>query len=245
MAISAVFRERLVNTILSVPPFRSGDFRIVADSAGSSKIRVTVTYQYDDEIWFKAVFDASATRSPQRDKIGVNLQPGEVARLDKFSLGTIDDLVASFHSWLASLPAEIEAADRIAAAIRAEEEAVAEFFDQFGEVPDEPFSDDELTTLASALDKLRARLEEAERERGKTEADIENRITTLEQEIAMLKSRATSLKKPVWIRLFTSRLAVWLQDPKNRRLLEWGGGMIKGLLTSGGNGSANSGAHSD
>ena len=151
----------------------------------------------------------------------------------------LDGLKKGIEQWLERIRTEMQS-HPIVRQLHQQEEQLAALKEEFANVPDEFFSQDEAAALRIRLDELEQRMAANLKQSIGDKDTLTERITSISADIQMLKDNVETLSKPHWRNALASRLFGWLQDPNNQKLLVSGVDVARNLL-EGGHKSAGSG----
>ena len=200
--------------------FKCNDFELQASEEQNALL---IQYRYDVNIWFRVTIE--------KGEIYCTRRPGTLTTEGGSQLNNRQQLVSAIADWLEAVSEEIHTGP-IQREMAKQREQIEELIGQFGNAPDEFFSQEERelasNKLADLEDRLSAHLKEHAAERG----SLKEQLDELHDDFNTLRDQLESLKKPNWVRCLVVRATTWLKDPLNRELLKDGGDLVKGFLES-------------
>jgi len=162
-------------------------------------------------------------------KFKINTCPGELILEEGFEYYGKDKMLHSISDWLIRIWEELQALP-FNREINNIKTKVDELYEQFSNISDDYFNDEEAEKLKEKLDELHNKFEEQIRKQKITEEELSKKIEKLDKEIDSLKQTVKIYNKKNWFKSFSSKILNWASDPQNQKMIKNGVDIVKGFL---------------
>lgn len=171
--------------------------------------------------------------------IHVFSSPGKILTREHEIIHESDELIQQVASWVQRIDTELSAIP-LNRKLSEQQRELDELTEQFAGIPEDFFSKEEAEDLKCRLDQFEEQFAESIRQGTADKVEANRRISSLHDEIQMLKRQLDTLNQKGWTRSALVRITNWARDPLNRQLLKSGGELAKELLLPAGNGGDHS-----
>jgi hypothetical protein len=226
--VRQAFLKEISDTLSKSEYFEEQDFKLVWKEANRG-YDLQISYRYDDAYGLSGHVGEEIEDGAREIGIQGTARPGDIGLSENFKVYGRAKFLAYVTQWAGRLRSELQAIP-VNRAIEDQRKQIEELLGKFAKLPNEYFSREEAESLKSRLDALEQQMIESIVSNAAEEEDVSARVTSLEQDFTVLKETLGNLKKPGWARAFATRVARWMHDSDNRKLLADGVDITRRLL---------------
>jgi hypothetical protein len=226
--VRQAFLKELNDALSKSEHFEEHDFKVDWKAANVG-YDLTIVYRYDEAYGINAHVGEDIEEGKREIGIWGTASPGDIGTSESFTIYGRTKFFAYVKQWLGRLRTELQAVpvNRI---VEEQRKQIEELIGTFAKLPNEYFSRDEAEVLKARLDALEQQMVEVIISNAAEDEDVSSRVSNLEQDFTVLKEHVQTLKKPGWTRAFATRVAKWMRDSDNRKLLADGVEITRRLL---------------
>lgn len=169
----------------------------------------------------------------EKSEIVAEASPGEFYFTEPLTFDTPAAMVVGIHDWVDRIESELQARP-VNRELQRQQQEIEGLIQQFQQMPEQYFTRDEAEDVRARLDALEERLAENIRQNVENERQAEAKIAKLHADIETLKDRLDAFDKAGWAKTFFIRVAKWMSDPINRKVLKSGAEVAQKLLLEAG-----------
>jgi type I site-specific restriction-modification system R (restriction) subunit len=221
--------------------FLVADFDIKTESPPKTKddsMQLIITNTSMPQFFLSTTIPVSRTET--KDSYGaefdflVNYCPGEVNEKEYTRVRGMSKLISAIQAWAQRMKEDLNASP-LARKMEEQSRLIEELSRQINEQAQEEkyFTKAEALEMKQRLSELESRFAEQITQSKLGKDETTSKLANLHQDIETLQSQVDVMQKRGFFRSVLTRMTNWVGDPGNRPLLEAGGHLIRGMLTSG------------
>lgn len=204
--------------------FEEGEFTFTQEKCTNTNYRAALmsaaesSIKYGVELGVNYIFHTDFYLSVKvfPDEYQVTRCPGSVIRTEEQIFKNQGEFLRCVEKWVDDLWEEITNTTLSIS----EEKSFEEMLEQFGEMPDVPFSEEDTVSLHQKLDELEALLKGQVEETIKDSKELKKKIAQLESDINFLKKATSGLTQKNWFGSAAAKLSKWRNQTETDSLLE-------------------------
>lgn len=214
--------------------FEISDFKIDTQEKDKySTLSISFVLEPAYKLFFVMYNNPSYGKYGSTFKISCSACPGELTYKEQIEFSDKDAIYDKVKSWLGCIWEEISSNSIVRALGQQQDEIrqqVDEMIKNVGDLEDTYFTNEEAEVLKERLDELSKKFQEQIENSVEDANKMKAEITSLQDDIQILKQTIQSYKKQGWIKSFTTKAFKWANQSDNKALLKEGAKMIQSLL---------------
>jgi len=226
--------QEIATTLSNGAHFKTSDFEIT-ETATNAGAKLLIRYRFRDGLFFLATIPDGKTTVGyvQTAKIvyqfSCRMAPGEVSTEEVRDVSEKSGLLKTIRDWVGFLHAELSAAPfhRDLVETKLQIDAIIK---DLGDISGDYFSRQEAKGMADQIAELEKRMNEHAAKSSADKKEAEARISQIHQDCVELRAQLSSLTKKGWVGSMVVRVATWMQDPSNEKVIQATASLVKGLL---------------
>ncbi len=226
------FRQEFIAKVrgtLTRHGYQPEDFEVTQQERADD-VALDIVYRFMPEYgvvaWYQTHEDPSGEWAI--GSLGVKMTPGDLLHHEFTTCKNRHELLKAIAGWVDRLHSELRAIP-VNRHVEEQQRIIDDLVSGFAEHSEEFFTREEAQDLAARLDDLEERM--AANIEARDDGDAAKvKVAELREEIDLLKAQLSALNKKNWAKSVAVRIATWMKDPDNRKLLKAGADVVKTLM---------------